>query len=61
MFGVYHVLKDGSHVYVPRTATHSKKLAEEMAADFTEGRMTLPTGEVVPIRARPSIAKEIQQ
>jgi hypothetical protein len=60
MYGVYRVTKRGQHVYVPRTATSNRKLAEEIAADFTEGRVTLPTGEVKAIIPRPCIAKEIR-
>lgn len=59
MYGVYRITKRGEHRYVPRTATHSQKLAEEIAADFTAGQVTLPTGEIKAIVPRPCIAKEI--
>lgn len=59
MFGVYRVLKDGSHRYVPRSATHSEKLAQEIAADLTAGQFVRPDGSTGQCRAYPHIAKEI--
>lgn len=58
-WGVYRVMADGSHRYVSRSATTSEKLARELAVDYTEGRMTLPTGKVVDIKSFPHIAKRI--
>lgn len=59
MFGVYRVLKDGSHRYVPRTATHSEKLAQEIASDLTAGQFVRPDGSMGRCQPYPHIAKEI--
>lgn len=59
MWGVYRVLRDGSHRYLSRSATQSEKLAKEIAAERSAGECTLPDGSVVSIRAYPHIAKEI--
>ena len=60
MWGVYLVLKNGEHRYVERSATHSEKLAREIADDLTHGVVTMPDGSTRYIRPRPHIAKEIE-
>lgn len=59
MYGVYRVRRNGSHSYIPRTATHSQKLAEEIAQDLTRGIEVLPTGQTREITPIPCIVKEI--
>lgn len=59
MYGVYRVLKSGEHRYRSRSATHSEKLAQEIAADLTEGRFVRPDGSTGQCKAFPHIAKEI--
>ena len=59
MYGVYRVLNNGDHEYVGRSATFSKKLAEEIARDFTNGIAVRPDGSECHIVAHPHIAKEI--
>lgn len=59
MFGVYRVLKNGGHRYVSRSATQSEKLAKEIAADLSEGRIIMPDGSAKSVPARPHIAKAI--
>lgn len=59
MFGVYKVLKNGSHKYVSRSATHSEKLAKEIAEGLTRGEIIAPDGRIVYVKAFPHIAKEI--
>jgi hypothetical protein len=59
MFGVYQVLRDGSLKYVSRTVTHSEKLAQEIARDFTEGRCIMPDGSVKAIKPCKCIAAAI--
>jgi hypothetical protein len=58
-YGVYRVLKSGALRYLPRSATHSRKLAEELAAERTRGEITLPTGAIKAVRAFPHIARQI--
>jgi len=58
-YGVYRVLKSGLEVYVARSCTSNKKLAEEMAADMTNGFVIMPDGRAAKIEAYPHIAKEI--
>jgi hypothetical protein len=59
MFGVYRVLKNGDLRYVPRTVTHNKKLAEEIAADFTWGDIVMPDGSIRQVKPVRCIAKEL--
>jgi hypothetical protein len=59
MFGVYRVLKDGTHKYVSRSATQSEKLAREIASDLTSGQFTRPDGSIGTCRAFPHIAKKM--
>lgn len=59
MFGVYRVLKNGTHRYVSRTMTHSEKLAQEIASDLSRGEFTRPDGSIGTCRAYSHIAKEI--
>lgn len=61
-YGVYRVLAGGALRYVPRSATTNEKLAKEIAADLTEGVVTMPDGSRRTVRtthARRYIAKEI--
>lgn len=58
-YGVYRVLKDGSHRYVSRTATSNRKLAEQIAADLTRGEVVTPTGQVKHVPAYPHVVKAI--
>jgi len=58
-YGVYRVLKSGALRYLPRSATHSKRLAEDLAAERTRGEITLPTGAIKPVRAFPHVARLI--
>jgi hypothetical protein len=58
-FGVYKVLKNGKHQYIGRTATASRKLAEEIAAERTRGEVTTPTGKVISVPAVLHIVKPI--
>ena len=59
MFGVYRVLKNGAHRYVSRTVTHNEKLAQEIARDLSDGRITMPDGSIRAIKPYPHIAKRI--
>lgn len=59
MFGVYRATKDGRHIYVSRTATHSEKLAREIAEDLSRGQITLPTGETRLVKPFPHVALRI--
>jgi hypothetical protein len=61
MYGVYRVLADGSLRYRERSVTTSKKLAEEIAADLSNGVIVRPDGSVTYIAPREHIAKEIEQ
>ncbi|ESX17896.1 hypothetical protein X766_16020 [Mesorhizobium sp. LSJC255A00] len=58
-YGVYRVLKNGEHRYVSRTCTSSKKLAEEIARDFTNGGITMPDGSTKRIEPHLHIAKPL--
>ena len=58
-FGVYRVLKSGEHRYVSRSAAASEKLAKEIAADLTDGRVIMPDGSERRVEPHPHIAKEI--
>lgn len=60
MYGVYRVYKNGKHRYISRTATHSQKLAEDIAKGMTEGEVVAPDGRVVHIHPYPHIAKQIE-
>lgn len=60
-YGVYRVLQNGSLRYVSRSATHSQKLANEIAADFTAGEVVMPDGSSRRVKPYPHIAKEIGQ
>lgn len=60
MWGVYRVCKDGSHRYVPRSATHSEKLAREIADDLTHGAIIMPDGSTRMVKAYPHVAREIE-
>lgn len=59
MYGVFRVYKSGKLSYRPRSATTSQKLAEEIAADLSNGVIVLPDGSVRRVRPYPHIAKEI--
>lgn len=61
MFGVYRVLKDGSHRYLSRSATSNRKLAEEIAAERSAGEITLMDGSVAFVPRHPHIVKEIRR
>lgn len=60
-YGVYRVLKNGKHRYCERSATTSLKLAQEIAADFSSGKVVMPDGSTHqrtgPVY--PHIAREI--
>lgn len=58
-YGVYRVFKNGLTRYCERSATHSLKLAQEIADDFTAGRYTLPTGAINTCKAYPHIVRAI--
>lgn len=59
MFGVYRVLKNGTHRYISRSATQSEKLANEIARDLSDGTITNPDGSTSVVKAAPHIAKPI--
>lgn len=59
MFGVFRVTKSGKEVYLPCSATHSQKLAQEIADERSRGEITLPTGQVTSTKPFPHIAKAI--
>lgn len=59
MYGVYRIMANGMYKYVPRTVTHNKKLAEEIAADLTEGRVVLPDGSSTSVKPFPHVVKRI--
>lgn len=58
-YGVYRVLKNGKLRYVSRSATHNKKLAEEIAAMRSRGEGQTPWGAIRPIPAYLHVVKEI--
>jgi hypothetical protein len=58
-YAVYRVLKNGKFLYVPRSVTSSKKLAEEIARDLTIGEVTMPDGTTKRVTAYPHIAREM--
>ncbi len=60
-WGVYRILKNGEECYIPRSCTHSEKLARELAADFSAGRVIRPDGSEAAIVARPHIAKPVRE
>ena len=60
-WGVYRVFKNGKTRYVRRSATSNEKLAREIAADFTEGRVVRPDGSLASVRAWPHEARPIDQ
>lgn len=59
MYGVYRVMADGKHQYCSRSATHSEKLAKEIARDFSNGEIVMPDGSLKQVPARPHIHKKI--
>lgn len=61
MWGVYKVQKNGKHVYVSRSATQSKKLASEIAADLSAGQITMPDGSIRQVKPHPHVAKKIEE
>lgn len=58
-YGVYRVGRHGMLFYVPRTVTSNKKLAEEIARDFSEGRVVRPDGSVKQVQARPHVVQSV--
>jgi hypothetical protein len=59
MWAVYRKLHNGSLLYVPRSCTTSQKLAEEIAADLSNGRIVMPDGSTRKVMPHPHIAKEM--
>lgn len=59
MFGVYRVRKNGTHVYLSRSATQSESLARDIAEGLTRGEVVLPTGAIKRVRPAPHIHKPI--
>ena len=59
MYGVYRMLKSGALRYVSRSATHSQRLAEDIAESLTRGEVVMPTGAIAKVRPFPHIAKQI--
>lgn len=60
-YGVYRIMKNGSHHYISRTATANEKLAKEIADDLTHGQVVTPTGRIVRVTPHPHIAKPITE
>ena len=58
-YGVYRVLKSGKLKYVSRSATASKKLAEEIARDLSRGEIVMPDGRTKTVRAYPHVARPL--
>lgn len=58
-YGVYRVKQNGEHEYVSRTATTDEKLAMEIAADLSIGRVIRPDGRELQIPAHPHVHKLI--
>lgn len=58
-WGVYRVLKNGSRRYVGRTATANRKLAEELAADLSNGIVIQPDGSTRHVTPHPHVAAQI--
>lgn len=58
-YGVYRVLKSGRLLYVSRSATNNRKLAEDIAAGLTKGEAVMPDGSTKRIRAYPHTVKPI--
>jgi len=58
-YGVYRVLASGNTRYVARSATASRKLADEIAADLSRGVVVMPDGRTKNVVAHPHIVKEI--
>lgn len=56
-YGVYRVLKNGVHKYLSHSCTTNKKLAEEIAADLSNGELVMPDGTSKKIQAYPHVAK----
>ncbi len=59
MWGVYRVRADGSHVYMSRSATHSEKLAREIADGLSHGEVVMPDGSVKYVKPRKHVALRI--
>jgi hypothetical protein len=58
-YGVYRVLASGEHRYVGRSCTSCRKLAEQLADDFTRGELVMPDGSLQRVVPHPHIAKPI--
>ena len=58
-YGVYRVLASGRHVFVARSTTTNRKLAEEIARDLSRGVVIMPDGSAKNVPAHPHIAKPI--
>jgi len=61
MFGVYKIQKNGKRVFVSRSATQSEKLAREIAADLSAGKITMPDGSIRRVKPHPHVAKKIEE
>lgn len=59
-YGVYRVLKGGKYRYVSRSATANKRLAEQIADDFSRGEIVTPTGAIKHVKAYPHVARPIE-
>lgn len=59
MFGVFRVMRDGSHLYMSRSATANEKLAREIAADRSNGIIVMPDGSTRRCKAYPHVARSI--
>jgi len=59
MYGVYRVLKSGDHRFVSHSVTFSRKLAEEIARDLTNGQVVMPDGSTKQVSAHPHIVKVV--
>lgn len=59
-YGVYKVTRGGKMLhYVPRSATHSEKLAREIAEGLSRGEVVMPDGRIKPCEGLPHIHKPI--
>lgn len=60
-YGVYRQFKSGKLSFIQGSCTTNKKLAEEIAADFSQGFCIMPDGSKRKrmCGAKPHIAKEI--
>lgn len=59
MWGVYRKLCNGTLLYVSRSMTTSQKLAEEIAADLSRGKVVMPDGSTKKVTPHPHIAQEV--